>query len=81
MNDSVIICDEVIELYEEEPNFNEKKAICKTQNSYILNALLLITIALLIAVSIYCYLIKYRGKQKHLLTFHFTNKKLKEVIY
>ena len=62
MDDSLIICDEVIELYEEETNFTKKKAICKTQNSYILNDLLLITIALLIALSIYCYLIKYRGK-------------------
>ena len=30
---------------------------------------LLITIALWIAVSIYCYLIKYQAKQKH---YHFT---------
>ena len=35
---------------------------------------MLITITLLIAVSIYCYLIKYRGK--HLLPFHNTNNKL-----
>ena len=33
---------------------------------HILLAFLLITIALLIAVSIYCYLIKYQVKQKHL---------------
>ena len=39
-------------------NFNEKKATCKTRNFYILLAFLLITIALLVAVSIYCYLIK-----------------------
>ena len=46
----------------------------------ILLAFLLITIALLIAVSIYCYLIKYRAKQKH---FHFTthNNQLKQVLY
>ena len=37
----------------------------------------LITIALLIAVSIYYYLIKYWAKQKHLLSFRFTNNKLK----
>ena len=49
-------------------HFNEKKAICKTQNFYILLAFLSITIALLIAVSMYCYLIKYRAKQ--LLLFH-----------
>ena len=40
-------------------NFNEKKATCKTQNLYILLAFLLITIVLLIAVRICCYLIKY----------------------
>ena len=43
---------------------------------YILLAFLLISIALLIAVSIYCYLIKHRAKQKHLLPFYDT--KLKE---
>ena len=35
MDDSAIMCDEVIESYEEETNFNEKKAACKMQNSYI----------------------------------------------
>ena len=35
-----------------------KNIICKTKNFYIL-------LALLIAVSIYCYLIKYKAKQKH----------------
>ena len=59
-------------------NFNEKKVTCKTQNFYIPLAFLLITIALLIAVSIYCYLMKYQVKQKHLLPFHVTNNKLKE---
>ena len=59
MDNSAIMCDEVIDLYDEETKFNEKKTICKTQNFYILLAFLLITIALLIAVSIYCHLIKY----------------------
>ena len=36
-----------------------KKATCKTKNFSILQAFLLITIALLTAVSIYCYVIKY----------------------
>ena len=35
------------------------RSTCKTQNFYILLAFLLIAIVLLIAVSIYCYLIKY----------------------
>ena len=43
-------------------NFNEKKITCKTQNSYTLLAFFKISIALLIAVSIYCYLIKYKTK-------------------
>ena len=46
----------------DQSNFNEKKATCKTQKFYILLAFLVITIALLTAISIYCYLIKYRAK-------------------
>ena len=76
IDNSAIMC-EVIESYEGETNFNAKKATCETQNVYILLAFSLITIALLIAVSIYCHLIKYRAKQKHLLPFHYTNNKLK----
>ena len=68
MDDSGIFCAEVIESYDEERNFNDKKAVCKIQNFYILIAFLIITIALLIAVSIYCYLINYQAK--HLLPFH-----------
>ena len=52
----------------------EKKAICKAQSFYIVLAFLLITVTLLIAVRIYCYLIKYR--LKNLLPFHNTNNKL-----
>ena len=59
MDDSPITCDEIIESYNEETKFNENKTIRKMQNLYILLAFLSITIALLIAVSIYCYLIKY----------------------
>ena len=73
MNDSAIICDEVIEWFDEEINFNEKKAIWKTDNFYILLAFLLVTIALLTAISIYYYLIIYQ--EKHLLPFHNTNNK------
>ena len=55
IDDSVITRDEIIEETKAVPiNFNEKK-----QNFYILCAFLLITIALLIAVSTYYYLIKY----------------------
>ena len=52
-----------------------KKMTCETQKFYILLALLLITNALLTAI--YCYLIKYHAKQKHLFLFQDT--KLKQV--
>ena len=49
----------------------KKKTNCKMKTFDILLAFLLITTVLLIAVSIYCYLIEYQGKQKHLLPFQF----------
>ena len=81
MDDSAITCDEVIESYNEETktiptNFNEKKTTCRTENFYILLALLLISLPLLAAVSIYSYLIKHR----HLLPFHDTNNELREAL-
>ena len=74
MDDSAIICDKIIDADAEAKSndeetktlpttFNEKNITYKTQNFYILLTFLLITIALLIAVSIYCYLIKYRAKK------------------
>ena len=76
MNDSMITCDEVKKSYEEEiktiwTNINENKITSKMQNFYILIAFLLITIALLIAVSICCYMIKHQTN--HLLPFHDIN--------
>ena len=64
MDNSAIMCDEIIESYNEKiktvpTNFNKKNITCRTEYFYILLAFLLITIALLTAVSIYCYLIKY----------------------
>ena len=53
--------------------FNEKETTCKTRIFYLLLVHLLITIALLIDVSIYCYLINYQAKQEYLLAFHDTN--------
>ena len=80
MDDSAITCGEIIE--ETNPtNFNENNATCKTQNFYILLAFLLITFALLIVVSICCYLIKHRAKQKNFLPIHNTNNKLEQVLY
>ena len=81
MDDSASTCNEIIESYDKEININEKKATCKMQNFYILLAFLLITIELLIAVSIYCYLIKCRAKQEQLLPFHNTNNQSREVLY
>ena len=76
------MCNGIIESYDDETkqistNFNEEKTTCKLQNFYILVAFIIISIALMIAFSIYCYLIKYQAKQKHLLSFQFTNNKLK----
>ena len=72
----MITCDEIKE--EIIPtNLNEKKTTFKMQNFYILLSFLFITVALLVVVSIYCYLIKYRANQKNLLSIHFTNIKLK----
>ena len=86
MGDLAITCDKIIESYNEETkiiptNFNGKNITCKIEIFYILPAFLLITVALLIAVSIYYYLIKYRAKQKYLLTFHVANNELKEIMY
>ena len=58
-----------------------KNITCKTKKFYILLAFLLITIALLRAVGIYCYMIKSQAKQKHLLPFHLKNNKPREVLY
>ena len=81
LDDSVSTCDDVIESYDEKTktiptNFNEKNITCETQTFNVLLTFLLITIALLIAVNIYCYMIKYRAKQKHLFPFH--DSKLKQ---
>ena len=80
MDNSAIMCDEVIESYDEgteaklydetktvPTNLNKKNITCKIQIFHILLEFLLITIALLTAVSIYYYLIKYQTKQRNLL--------------
>ena len=91
MDGSASICDEVIdvdaklspkddddEITTIPLNFNEKKVTCKTQNIYILFPFLSITIVLLRAVSIYCYLRECQPKQRYLfISFHNTNNKIK----
>ena len=71
MDDLVIRCDEIIESYNETKtiptNFNEEKTTCKTQKIFVLLPHLLLTLALLIPVSIYCHFIKCRAKPRHLL--------------
>ena len=57
MDDSAIMCSEIIESYNKEAktfptNCNEKKSNCKTQDFSILLAFLLMTLVLLIAVRI-----------------------------
>ena len=63
MDVSTIICDEILKLHDEEQKLFQQ----------ILLVFLLITIALLIGVSINCYLIKYQAK--NLLPFHDTKLK------
>ena len=53
--------------------FQRKNVICKTQSFFTLLAFLLITLVLLIAVSIYCCLIK--SQTKNVLPFHGKNNK------
>ena len=62
IDDSVITCDEVRE---------ETKVKLYKKNFKIFLTFLLITIALLIAVSIYCYLIKYKANKN--IYFHITS--------
>ena len=59
-------------------HFNERNATYKTKNFYISLAFLLITIALLIAVSFNFSLIKNNTKQKILLPYYFRNNKFKK---
>ena len=77
IDDSVITCYEIIEDTKTVPTkaattktvstiFFEKVTF-KIKNFYILLTLLLINVVLLIAVTIYCYLIKYLAQQKHSL--------------
>ena len=60
IDDSGITFDEIIKTTKTAPtNFKEKTITYKTKYFYILLTFLLIIIALLIAVSMYCYMMKY----------------------
>ena len=54
---------------------------CKIQCFYILLGFFKITIALFIAISIYCSLMKHRVEKKHLLPFDVINNELGEVLH
>ena len=78
IDDSVITCDAIIE--ETKPvmkNFNDKNVICKTKHFYILLTFLLITTGLLIPVSIYCYLMKYKSINQNRNIYYHTASQLK----
>ena len=85
IGDAVFMDDKIIELTKAIPtktiskNFNEKKVKCKIENFYISITFLTITIAVLLAVSIYCYLMKHRSKQEHLLSYYGTSNDLREI--
>ena len=80
----MITCDEIIESYNEEiktvpTNLNKKNPTWQTKKNCF-TCSFLITIALLLTVSTYSYLIKYNVKQKH-LTLYIINNKLEEVMH
>ena len=77
IDDLAIPCDKIIEETKAFKTNFDKKIDCKIQNVFVLIPFLLITIGLLISDSVYCYLIKYWAKEKHLLPFHDTNNKFK----
>ena len=84
-NSSVIKCDEIINtiksiLIKTVPTKTVPTKI-NSKKVYILHVFLLVTIALLIAVNIFCYLMKYQIKEKHLLPHHVTTNELNEVLY
>ena len=85
IEDSAVVCGEIIEETKTVPTKSTSTKIvltkCTSTNLHTLLAFLLIITALLIAVSIYCYLIKYQAKQKHLLPCHYTINDLKEIGY
>ena len=77
----MVTCDEIIEVKAKTitKTFIEKNVLRKTNSFDILLAFFIIR--RLIAVSIYCQLMRYKTKQKHLLPFHVTNNELKEIMY
>ena len=79
--DSVIACDETIDTTETILTKTVPRKSTSTSFKFLYTGFLLITIALLVAVSIYCYLRKCQRKQKYLLPHQDINSKLKEILY
>ena len=91
IDNSVIMCDEIIDLVQSatlattkqrnnKNRFNKNASTKSTlTNFYILLIFLLITLVLLIAVNFYCYLIKYQWKQKYLLLNQISSNELKGI--
>ena len=68
IDDSVITCDEIVDIAETVTSSNDKKDIYK-MDYYILHNLLLIIILLLIIVSICCYCIKRQSKENNIFPY------------
>ena len=68
IDDSVIKCDEIIDTTKTIPTKTVSAATVPTKSTST-NFYILLAFLLLIAVSIYCCLIKYQGKRKHLLPY------------
>ena len=71
MDDSMIMCSEVIKSYDEKiktipTNFNEKKVTCKTQNFYILLVFLLVTITFVTILSLLYWICDNQKRPKNL---------------
>ena len=84
MDDSAIMYDKVLESYNKEtktiPSFNEKKAICKTQNFHILLAFFIKYYNIIDSCQYLLLFDKIQGK-KHLTPVQDTKNELSEVLY
>ena len=79
----MIKCDEILDVevasYNETTNIIPSKTVLTKSTSTNFSSLL--AFLLLIAATIYCYMIKYESIQIHLLPYYVTDKKLKQVLY
>ena len=79
--DLVSTCDEIMYATKSISTKNVPTKTLSTKSiSKYFYILLTFFIALFIAVRIYRYFIKHQAKEKHLLSYHFRTKRLKEVL-